>query len=153
MGINIKLSIEINDVQDKHLLEALDRLLKSASQVTYGDDVEQKQRLDRRRRQPPKPRFPSLKGDAKWRAFHDALPKRAKDFILLIEEHFPDPLLQSEAMQRLELTSPKAMGGVTGSIKRWAEVDHIELPWRAESVEGERAWVWTGVGHQGPQEL
>lgn len=153
MGINIKLSIEIDDVKDTHLLQALESLLKSVPQGTDSKTIQYDDGPDRRRRRPPSPRFPSLTGVAKWHAFHDALPKRAKDFIRFIKERFPDPLTQAEAMKMLALTSPKAMGGVTGSIKRWAEVDEIELPWRSEIVEGERAWIWTGVNNQGHQEF
>ena len=153
MGINIKLSIEIDDVKDTHLLQALESLLKSVPQGTAGTTVQHDDKSDRRRRRPPSPRFPSLTGIAKWHAFHDALPQRAKDFIVFIEERFPDPLTQAEAMKMLGLTSPKAMGGVTGSIKRWAEVDEIELPWRSELIKGQRAWIWTGVYSQGHQEL
>lgn len=153
MGINIKLSIEIDDVKDTHLLQALESLLKSVSQVTDDHETQHSDKADGRRRRPPSPRFPSLRGSAKWHAFHDALPKRAQDFILFVKERAPEPLTQTEAMKRLGLTSPKAMGGVTGSIRRWAEVDEIELPWRSEFLEGERVWFWTGLNNQAHQEF
>ena len=48
-------------------------------------------------------------------------------------------------MNALNLSSAKAIGGITGSINRWAAVDAIPLPWIAEQSEGERVWRWIGL--------
>ena len=61
MGIQIKLQIEIDDVEDAQLLRAIESLLKTAKQTDETDskppltDVVEGQQ---RRRKPPKPRFP-----------------------------------------------------------------------------------------------
>jgi len=48
-------------------------------------------------------------------------------------------------MAALGLSVPKAMGGITGSIGRWAPVRGIKVPYEAITVEGERAWKWIGA--------
>ena len=126
MGIQIKLQIEIDDVEDAQLLRAIESLLKTANKTDETDskppltDVVEGQQ---RRRKPPKPRFPDGSPTERFNQFCAALPTRAKQFITLVEEAHPDVLYQSEAMNALNLSSAKAIGGITGSINRWAFVD------------------------------
>ncbi len=79
----------------------------------------------------------------RYQAFVANLPDRSQQFIALVEEK--GVLTISDAMEALGLTVPKAMGGITGSIGRWAPVRNIPVPYEAITVDGERAWKWLGA--------
>lgn len=146
MGIHIKLQIEIDDVEDAQLLRAIESLIKTAkphSQVSQETTPDVG--VPQRRRRPPKPRFPDGSPSERFEQFNNALPVRAQSFIRLVKEAHPSVLSQSEAISTLALSSPKAIGGITGSINRWAAVDDIPLPWIAEQRDGERTWRWIGL--------
>ena len=145
MGIHIKLQIEIDDVEDTQLLSALESLLKTAQHHTAPVEAPVTPAPAQRRRKPPKPRFPDGSPTERFEQFNAALPHRAQQFIALVESAHPNVLRQSEAIATLALSSPKAIGGITGSITRWASVDDIALPWVAEQLNGERVWRWIGL--------
>ena len=147
MGIQIKLQIEIDDVDDVQLLHALESLLKNVkpSSVVQTLPEEPTSTTPPRRRRPPKPRFAEGPPRQRWAQFLNALPERAQSFVAMIESAHPGVLSQSEAISALDLQSAKAMGGLVGSITRWAAVDHIPLPWVREELDGERTWRWIGV--------
>ena len=146
MAIQIKLQIEIDDVDDVQLLQALEKLLKHAKSSTEIDS-DSSESIDEspRRRRPPKPRFADSPPRERWVQFLEALPPRAQNFIALVESSHPSVLSQSEAMSTLGIESAKAMGGLLGSLTRWAAVDHIRLPWVREELDGERTWRWIGI--------
>lgn len=79
----------------------------------------------------------------RYRDFVSNLPERSQQFIELVRER--KLLTISDAMEALGLTVPKAMGGITGSIGRWAPVRGIPVPYEATTVDGERAWKWLGA--------
>ena len=146
MGIQIKLQIEIDDVSDVQLLHALESLLKNVNTTkTVETELEPPVEKAPRRRKPPKPRFADEPPKERWHLFLRALPERAQAFVSMIEAAHPSVLSQSEAMGTLEIQSAKAMGGLVGSITRWAAVDDIRLPWIREALDGERTWRWIGV--------
>ena len=146
MPIQIKLQIEIDDVEDVQLLEALESLLKTVKRTDNAPTSLDPPKLEKtRRRRPPKPRFADGPPEERWQRFLEALPIRAQDFVSMIENAHPDVLSQSEAMAALDIQSAKAMGGLTGSITRWASVDNIRLPWVREERDGERTWRWIGI--------
>ncbi|RTL23906.1 MAG: hypothetical protein EKK55_12480 [Rhodocyclaceae bacterium] len=74
------------------------------------------------------------------RDFVADLPERSRRFIELVREH--GTLTWAAAMSGLGLDSPKALGGVTGTIGRWAPIRGVTLPYESVTIEGERAWVW-----------
>lgn len=145
MGIQIKLQIEIDDVEDAQLLRAIESLLKIAQPQSSTPAPATDESRPQRRRKPPKPRFPDGSPDERFEQFNNALPSRAQHFIRLVQAAHPDVLRQSQAIETLELSSAKAIGGITGSINRWAAVDDIPLPWVADLLDGERTWRWIGL--------
>lgn len=145
MGIHIKLQIEIEDVEDVQLLSALESLLKTAHNRATPVEASVTDTAPQRRRKPPKPRFPDGSPTERFEQFRAALPSRAQQFIGLVQSAHPDVLRQSQAIATLALSSAKAIGGITGSITRWAAVDDIALPWVAEQLDGERTWRWIGL--------
>ena len=145
MGIQIKLQIEIDNVEDAQLLRAIESLLKTAQTQSPPPAPAAVDPSPQRRRKPPKPRFPDGSPEERFEQFNNALPSRAQHFIRLVQEVHPGVLRQSQAIEELELSSPKAIGGITGSINRWAAVDDIALPWVAELLDGERTWRWIGL--------
>ena len=47
-------------------------------------------------------------------------------------------------MEALDLETPKAMGGLLGTLTRWSTAVGVTLPWLPEEVDGKRAWRWVG---------
>jgi hypothetical protein len=81
--------------------------------------------------------------DAQWDAYLEALPETSRRFLSLLEQK--GKLTVSEAVDALGLDSPKAMGGLTGAMRRWAPKQGVDLPFEAgETPDGQRCWVWTG---------
>lgn len=80
----------------------------------------------------------------RYRSFYEQLPERSRRFLDLVREH--GTLTIDDAMQALDIKVPKAMGGITGSIGRWAPVRRVPIPYEAiETSDGRRAWRWVGV--------
>lgn len=80
--------------------------------------------------------------DLAYERFLEALPDRSRRFIELVHER--GTLTIDEAMRELDITVAKAVGGVTGSIARWAPRSGVSVPYVAVKVRGRRAWRWTG---------
>jgi hypothetical protein len=87
---------------------------------------------------PARPQQPS----GSWASFEAALPERSRRFLTLLRNQ--GQITLSEAMRALGLTEPKAMGGITGSIGRWAPAKGLPVPFAAFDRNGERAWRWIG---------
>ena len=83
-----------------------------------------------------------------WNAFVSEAPQRTQDFVNYIKDKQPDFLMQSDAMDRLGMT-PRAIGGLTGTLRRWAMADGVPLPWVATRIDGNRAWLWCGFDEEG----
>jgi hypothetical protein len=85
-----------------------------------------------------------LPGDAaeRYARFVAGLPERSQRFLDLVEQR--GLLRMGEAMEILGVDIPKAMGGITGSIGRWAPERGVAVPYETLSVDGERAWKWVG---------
>lgn len=91
------------------------------------------------------PASESSSPDDRMDAFVEALPERSRQFIEAVRAE--GELGIDEAMQRLDVRVGKAMGGITGSIARWAPEYGIEVPFEAvRGRDGKRAWRWTGGG-------
>ncbi|MBU0554012.1 hypothetical protein KKF91_21725 [Myxococcota bacterium] len=96
-------------------------------------------------RRTPKPQQPidqSLSDEERYEKFVEQLPERSKRFLELVQRK--GTLTINDAMDELGITVPKAMGGITGSIGRWAPVRGVQIPYEAITVRGDRAWRWTG---------
>jgi hypothetical protein len=85
---------------------------------------------------------PTSQPAAGWASFEAALPERSRRFLNLLRAQ--GQITLSEAMRALGLTEPKAMGGITGSIGRWAPAKGLPVPFAAFDRNGERAWRWIG---------
>lgn len=76
----------------------------------------------------------------------DRFPDRPRRFLELIRSH--GLLTISQAMTGMEIAVPKAVGGLTGAIGRWAPAAGIAVPYEAIDYRGERAWRWIGFSAQ-----
>jgi hypothetical protein len=75
--------------------------------------------------------------------FEAGLSGNTLRFLQLLRTH--GSLTLSQAMEALDLETPKALGGITGAIGRWAPVRGLAVPYEVvQSPGGERAWRWTG---------
>jgi len=70
------------------------------------------------------------------------LPDRSRRFLDLIRTR--GTLTIADAMDELNVTVPRAIGGITGSIGGWAPVHGVTVPYEAVQVDGARAWRWKG---------
>lgn len=82
---------------------------------------------------------------ARYQSFIEGLPKPSRTFLDLIREH--GELTLAEAVKELGITVPKAIGGITGSLSRWARERNVALPFEAgKNAAGERVWRWLRGG-------
>lgn len=80
----------------------------------------------------------------RWETYLREVPEATRTFVQLLEEK--GELTVDEAVEALGLASPKAMGGLTGAMKRWAPQRGITLPFeRRQAADGSRYWVWLGL--------
>jgi len=78
----------------------------------------------------------------RYDAFVKSLPERSQEFVALVEAK--GRLNIRDAMTEMGITQPKALGGITGSIARWAPVRGVNVPIEAgKDKKGERFWRWT----------
>ncbi len=98
----------------------------------------------RRERTGPSPKeIMALPNEERWAAYFTTLPEPSRRFLELLKEQ--GRLTVGEAVEALELSSRKAMGGLTGAMVRWAPRCGVVLPFQPSETEyGERCWVWTG---------
>ena len=82
--------------------------------------------------------------EERWKSYMADLPENSRKFLELLERN--GQLTVTEAVEKLNLASPKAMGGLTGAMARWAPKQGIPIPYEArEKADGTRYWVWKGV--------
>lgn len=85
----------------------------------------------------------------KVRDFLDMLPDSVRGFCaVLARTDGWVPL--STIMDALDLSLPKAVGGLHGSLSRWAPVRGLRVPHGTRMIDGERAWCWLGFGEGDP---
>ncbi len=84
---------------------------------------------------------PALAPDAGWVEFVGGLSSGTKAFLALLEAR--GRLSMAEALSELGLDGGKALGGLTGALRRTAKRAGVELPFRALMEDGERVWVVT----------
>ena len=84
----------------------------------------------------------SLRLDDRWTERLQTLPDPSRRFLVLLKKR--GTLTMEDAITLLDLASPKAMGGLTGAMTRWARWRGVELPFDTRRDEqGGRYWVWT----------
>ncbi len=76
--------------------------------------------------------------DDKIASFVCNLPERQLKFLELLYRH--GEMTTAEMLQALDLSTIKALGGLTGSIARWAPVRGVPLPYERTGTPGYR-WV------------
>lgn len=140
----IKLQISLKQLNELGVAEALARLVAALSGVAPTTAAAKPTAIAASAPEaaPAKATDDGLDEVARYKAFINQLPDRSKAFIELVREH---KLLRiSLAMRVLDISAPKAMGGLTGSIGRWAPIRGVQVPYEMTMVEGERAWRWLG---------
>ncbi len=151
MSIKLTLEIDIGPDQDPEIRAAANALLSLVMAAQADGRLE----LNSPTIEPPKrrkpPQRPPLEGtpSEQWATFIAGMPERTQRFVELMTECSPAALTQSEAMASLGIAAPKSIGGLTGSIRRWASADGLSLPWSAYKESGERVWLWHGFDDSG----
>ncbi len=86
--------------------------------------------------------FSKMSESERYDAFFAQLPERSQQFLELVRTR--KTLRIEEAMEALNLKVGKALGGLTGSIARWAPLYGVRLPYQIFVLHGSRAWRWIG---------
>ncbi len=91
----------------------------------------------------PRPKKPAPAPKAlTWRQFEATLTPATRKFLRLIRER--GRLTMPQALHALSMEGSKAIGGLTGALRRKADRYGIELPYRqSHNKLGERMWVST----------
>ncbi|MEZ4469948.1 MAG: hypothetical protein R3F60_03900 [bacterium] len=158
--MSVQVTIPTSALNDPQVAAALARLIEaladpavaSAAEVASAPARSEAARPGRARpgRKAPKernlapvPPMAAATGQGDLSAFLAALPERSRAFLELVRER--GVLGIDDAMASLDIQAGKAVGGLTGSIARWAPVHGVEVPFVAiQGVDGKRAWRWTG---------
>ena len=48
----------------------------------------------------------------------------------------------AEVLDELALSDPRAIGGISGSIRRWGRAAGVEIPYENVRIEGRRGFRW-----------
>jgi hypothetical protein len=79
----------------------------------------------------------------RWTTYVSTLPEKSQRFVGLLEAR--GRLTVEEVVRALELDTPKALGGLTGAMARWAPRQGVTLPFtKKQNGNGERYWEWVG---------
>jgi len=92
----------------------------------------------------PRPELEGLSVEDRWAAYFKELPVNSQRFLDLLKEK--GRLTLPEAVVQLQLDNPKAMGGLTGAMARWAPKQGVKVPYDTlQDANGTRYWVWKGI--------
>ncbi len=150
MGIQIEVPLEALRERDVH--EALVVLMSHLAGHTNphvakpnggaGQAPPRARRRRRNRRATSRPDLRSLPASERWARYVETLPETSRTFLRLLEDR--GRLTVDEAVDLLGFDTPKAMGGLTGAMARWAPKQGVELPFTAsKDDDGQRCWLWT----------
>jgi len=151
MSIKLTLEIDLGPDQDPAIREAANILLALIMEAQSEGHLSATASPSESTRKRRAPQRPPLEGPPieQWATFIAGMPERTQRFVELMIEQAPQPLTQPQAMSILGIASPKGIGGLTGSLRRWAVADGLTLPWTAYKEDGERAWLWHGFDDDG----
>jgi hypothetical protein len=78
-----------------------------------------------------------------YQDFYDRLPKRSQDFIDFLETSGQSTVAQ--AMEALNVDSPKTLGGLAGSLNRWSRAAGLPIPFKQVKIDGQKGYRWVGL--------
>lgn len=91
----------------------------------------------------PPPDLSHLPPAERWTTYVSTLPEKSQRFVGLLEAR--GRLTVDEVVRALDLDTPKALGGLTGAMARWAPRQGVTLPFtKKQNGNGERYWEWVG---------
>ena len=94
-------------------------------------------------RRPPVPKVKPVPEVMDFPEFEASLPTNSRKFIALVRSK--GIVRVADVIEHLELDTPKAVGGITGAISRWAPLRGVVVPYDTLYHNGERIWRWHGV--------
>lgn len=165
--MSIQIEVPFEAMVKPGVAEALSALMRSLAEA--GDDAQPSQSgalsayaavrpgaahsEQPRKARKPRPRRTSTSQQAdlshlpqqeRWETYLQEVPEATRQFVQLLEEK--GELTVEEAVEALNLASPKAMGGLTGAMRRWAPQRGITLPFeKRQRPDGSRYWIWLGL--------
>jgi hypothetical protein len=138
--MTVRLTLEVELLRNPVVAQALQRLVLELAQA-YGGAAPAIPAPAIAAAPAPRAAAPA-RASTSYAEFEAGLNGRTRRFLELLRER--GTLTLSEVMSSLDIDSPKAVGGTTGAIGRWAPVRGLALPYEVIEVGGERAWRWTG---------
>lgn len=155
--MSVKLEVPMSALSDAAVARALAQLFEALGGVSGAEYAEQPQRARRpeparerepvreRERERERPARQTGQGsEARYERFLEVLPERSRQFLEMVRSR--GLITIDEAMRELDVDVGKAMGGITGSIARWAPEHDVSVPFEAvKGPDGKRAWRWIGL--------
>lgn len=148
--MSIQIEVPLDALKRPSVSQALSDLMlllggQSVAPTAAAAQPAPRRRAPVKKAPPPAPVIDmSIDAKTRWRQFVETRPERTRRFLTLLEEH--GTLSVDQAVEYLNLPGPKAMGGLTGALRRWAPRKGVDLPFKAiQNAEGRRCWVWEGV--------
>lgn len=146
--MSIKVTVPRSRLSERPVAEAMARLLLALGQT--GAEVAAPRPRVRPKAAPAAPTAPA---GPSLLEFVEGMPSNTRRFMQLLQRH--GRVTVSEVVAFLGLSTPKAVGGITGAIARWAPVRGLAMPFEAIKLDGERAWRWIAtdapdLGDPGP---
>ena len=154
--MSIQVSVPLNALNNPNVARALSDLMlalggvedssspparmRSRSVTTAAVEPAQPKK-PRGRKKPREKKTTPRSGKVSAQAFFAGLPERTRAFLDLIK--LRGTVTLKEVAEELRLDRPKALGGISGSLTRWAKQRGVELPYEAgKTASGERYWTW-----------
>lgn len=144
--MSVKVEVPLSALSDPTVARSLAQLFEALGGVK-GAALSAPSQVRPARSTTPRPEArqgPRPDAETRYAEFMEALPERSRQFLEMVRDR--GVLGIEEAMQELDVKVGKAMGGITGSIARWAPEHDVTVPFEAiKGADGKRAWRWIGM--------
>ena len=147
--MSVQVTIPLDALSDPRVNSALGQLMNALGKAPLSPSVSIPAPVVHQAARPAAPVSGPVDADyrARWAEFLEVLPDRSRQFLELVEAR--QLLTIAEAMATLDVDVGKAMGGITGSIARWAPEHQVTVPFEAvKGPDGRRAWRWIGLNRR-----
>lgn len=154
--MSVKLEVPMSALSDAAVARALAQLFEALGGIS-GAEYAEPARTRSRAAEPPRAAEPTRErererparqtgqaAETRYERFLEVLPERSRQFLEMVRSR--GLITIDEAMRELDVDVGKAMGGITGSIARWAPEHDVSVPFEAvKGPDGKRAWRWIGL--------
>lgn len=149
--MSVQVKIPLKRITEPAVASALSGLMLALGGAVSPPNGVQKNgsRIGKPKRRKPKfiPPDQSLSEQQAWDKYVSDMPQKSQDFLKLLEEQGKLTRLEAIEFLHLEATDNpgKALGGIIGSMTRWASRSGVEVvPFAKEGRRDNLVFTWTG---------